>query len=321
LKIIADVDFLNFIGKQESQFIQSKDAWTDEVKDYMAHGVKLFGDELPWPATHDKVRLRPGEVTLWAGINGHSKSLLSGQSALWLSPHTKVLIASLEMKPRDTLTRMIRQAYGLNRVSPAEIDEFMTFKSDGMFIYDQSDSVSCDRILGMVHYAAQELGVNHVFIDSLMKCGIGTDDYNGQKDFVDRLCWAAKAENIHVHLVLHMRKGRDEAEAPGKFDVKGASEITDLVDNLFIVHRNKAKEAQIENGEIPPLDEPDALLTVAKQRHGEWEGGIKLWFHPASLQYLESPTKATMNFWQHATTHKPELNKVSVNPPSLDVGM
>ena len=302
MKIITDVDFLEFLGKQESQFIQSKDAWTDEVKEYMAKGVQLYGEELPWPKTHDQVRLRPGEVSLWAGINGHGKSIISGMVALWLSSRSPVLIASLEMKPHATLSRMIRQAYGVNRVQPDEVDEFMQFKSDGIYIYDQVDSVAHDRILGMVHYAAQKLGVKHVFIDSLMKCGIGSDDYNGQKDFVDRLCWAAKAENIHVHLVLHMRKGRDEAEAPGKFDVKGASEITDLVDNLFIVHRNKSKEEQIANGETPPLEDPDALLTVAKQRHGEWEGPIKLWFHAASLQYAENSSRAPMNFWRQATS-------------------
>ena len=301
MKTITDEDFIEFLGKQESQFIQSKDAWLDEVQEYMAKGAKVFGDELPWPKTHDIVRLRPGEVSLWAGINGHGKSIISGMVALWLSPHKPVLIASLEMKPAATLTRMIRQAYGVNRVTSNEVAEFMEFKSDGMYIYDQVDSVAHDRIIGMVHYAAQKLGVKHVFIDSLMKCGIGSDDYNGQKDFVDRLCWAAKAENIHVHLILHMRKGRDEAETPGKFDVKGASEITDLVDNLFIVHRNKTKEDMVANGGIPSLDEPDAMLMVAKQRHGEWEGPIKLWFHPASLQYLENSNGITGNFWTQAT--------------------
>ena len=295
-----DVDFLKFLGTQESQFIQSKQFWADEVKEYMEQGAKIFGDELPWPKTRDIVRLRPGEVSLWAGVNGHGKSVISGMVALWLSPKTPVLIASLEMKPRATLARMIRQAYGVNRVRPEEIDEFLQFKTDGMYIYDQVDTVSHDRILGMVHYAAQELGVKHVFIDSLMKCGIGSDDYNGQKSFVDRLCWAAKAEDIHVHLILHMRKGRSESETPGKFDVKGASEITDLVDNLFIVHRNKDKEEAISNGQVPPLEDPDALLTVAKQRHGEWEGPIKLWFHQSSLQYLESPNGITMNFWRQA---------------------
>jgi len=138
-------------------------------------------------------------------------------------------------------------------------------------------------------YAFSKLGVKHIVIDSLMKCGLGTDDYNAQKSFVDRLCWIAKTYKGHIHLVHHMRKGRSENDIPDKFDVKGAGEITDMVDNLFIVHRNKGKEQKVEKGESVDELEPDSTLTVAKQRHGEWEGKVALYFDPSSHQYLSGP--------------------------------
>ena len=78
-----------------------------------------------------------------------------------------------------------------------------------------------------------KLGCKHIVIDSLMKCGIGEEDYQAQGDFVDKLCWIAKKYDVHIHLVHHMRKGRSEDDIPDKFDVKGASRITDMVDNLF----------------------------------------------------------------------------------------
>jgi twinkle protein len=134
-----------------------------------------------------------------------------------------------------------------------------------------------------------------------MKCGIGTDDYNKQKDFVDRLCWVAKSENIHIHLIHHVRKGGSERERPGKFDIKGAGEITDLVDNVFIQWRNKGKEEKVkmrEAGQAVDLDddEADAILTVAKQRHGEWEGPLKLWFHAPSQQFIPKSCNSPMPF-------------------------
>ena len=128
-------------------------------------------------------------------------------------------------------------------------------------------------------------------IDSLIKCGIRPDDYARQTEFVDRLCWAAKTHNIHIHLVHHIRKGDKEGKRPDKFDIKGAGEITDLVDNVFIIHRNKIKEREAEkqspNQDI--LDKPDMTITVDKQRHGEWEGTFGFWFHRESTQFVSHP--------------------------------
>ncbi len=286
--ISDDIDFLKFTGLQESQFIEPTTTFIKEVKNRFANGAELRGERLPWHKTHDKVRLRPGEVSIWAGVNGHGKSLVLGQVLLFLPPTTKILIASLEMQPAATIERMVKQALGAPNPTEQFIDEFADL-TDNMFIYDQTDTVHPNRILGMIHYAAQELGIQQIMVDSLVKCGIAPDDYSKQKEFVDRLCWAAKSENIHIHLVHHMRKGNKEGDVPDKFDVKGAGEITDLVDNVFIVHRNKNKEQKIEAGKSVDKLDPDGSVSVAKQRHGEWEGKINLWFHKPSTQYISGP--------------------------------
>ena len=88
-------------------------------------------------------------------------------------------------------------------------------------------------------------------------------------------------------MVLHIKKGKTENDIPGKFDIKGSGAITDLVDNVFIVWRNKAKEAAMRSGEEFSPDDPDALLILDKQRHGETEGRYRLFFDRASLQYME----------------------------------
>lgn len=286
-----DIDLLEFAGLQESQYMEPTVTFVDEVKERFEHGIEQFGESLPWSKTQDKIRIRPGEVSLWAGVNGHGKSLVLGQVLLFM-PHTqKILVASLEMKPAATLERMVRQAVGAPKPTNEFIDRFMR-QTDNMFIYDQIDTVEPNRILGLVHYAAQEFGINQIMIDSLVKCGIPPDDYAKQKEFVDRLCWAAKTHNIHIHLVHHMRKGNKETDKPDKFDIKGAGEITDLVDNVLIVHRNKKKEGKIEAGTSDPEKlylEPDETIAVSKQRHGEWEGSINLYFHKPSTRFISGP--------------------------------
>lgn len=67
--------------------------------------------------------------------------------------------------------------------------------------------------------------------------------------------------------------------------------ITDLADNVFSIWRNRAKEKAQEEGSSARDNEGDALLTVCKHRHGEWEGSMQLWFDRSSQTYLQSPTE------------------------------
>jgi twinkle protein len=144
----------------------------------------------------------------------------------------------------------------------------------------------------VIRYCADKLKVKHFVVDSLMKCVRGEDDYNGQKDFVDTLTSLARDLNIHIHLVHHVRKGESEDRPPGKMDAKGSGAIADQVDQVITVWRNKKKEREVEQmrragGTIDDVTraKPDSMLICDKNRHGEWEGSVALWFHPHSLQY------------------------------------
>ncbi|MCG3171851.1 MAG: hypothetical protein CALGDGBN_03557 [Pseudomonadales bacterium] len=298
-----DLDaYLAKIGQREEQWLRWGTHWKTELLDRVVNGRQDRGEKLPWSKTHGGVQLRPGELSIWAGINGHRKSMLLGQVMLWLARESRICIASLEMRPEETLHRMLCQAVG-GSPSFEQTAEFLEGCNGRICLYDQLDSVEADRILGVAHYAANELQCSHVVIDSLTKCGIAGDDYAKQKRFVDRLQWAAKSYGVHVHLVCHMRKGKDETERPGKFDVRGASEITDLADNVFITWKDKERDEAVQcqaNG-LPmtpvmtkALERPDQILEVAKQRHGTFEGAYALWFHRRSLQFLGSDDSRSM---------------------------
>jgi twinkle protein len=296
MDIVQDKDFLDFLAVQESQNILSASDFTQLAIDSFEDGDVMQGLMLPWPKTHGRFQLRPGEVTLWAGINGHGKSQLLGQICALTLPVSKWLIASLEMPVKATLNRMVRQMAGFSNPSISHIESIMATTNNQLWIYDQLDTIPSERIIAMIHYAATKLGIQHIILDSLVKCGLGVDDYNAQKKFVDKLCWAAKSHNIHIHLVHHVRKSEREGKVPDKFDIKGAGEITDLVDNVCIVHRNKDKENKVRilmgsNSPIPDelKFQPDTSLIVAKQRHAGIEDRFALYFNPDSQQFLSSP--------------------------------
>lgn len=288
MNYIDDKDFRDFAGKLESAHIVNFDYFRDKVKQRIANGVSHYGEKLPWPKTFDHVRLRPGEVSLWAGVNGHGKSLVLGQVMLWLPPTQKVLIASLEMPADATIGRMCQQTVTSGEPSVQYIDRFID-STDNFWMYDVIGTVTQDRIIPMLYYAAEKLKINHIVIDSLMKCGIAPDDYNKQKSFINTLCAIARDYNCHIHLVHHVRKNDKETQEPDKWDIKGAGELTDMADNVFIHHRCKGKEARVEAGEHVDKLEPDAKLLCVKQRHGEWEGKIALYFDKTSGQFMANP--------------------------------
>jgi len=143
-------------------------------------------------------------------------------------------------------------------------------------------------------YARKRYGVTHFVIDSLAKCGIAEDDYKGQKDFVDNLCDFAMENNIHIHLVVHIRKGRDELTMPDKFDIKGTGALTDMASNVFVVWRNKIKERILSNQDHKDYQKalvmPDCILHCVKNRETGEEPTIRLWFDKGTCQFLESST-------------------------------
>ena len=71
-----------------------------------------------------------------------------------------------------------------------------------------------------------------------------------------------------------------------KFSIKGSGSITDQVDNLILVQRNKRKEKAVAAGESV-VDVPDTFLTISKQRNGDYEGSIGLWYLPGPQSYVE----------------------------------
>lgn len=284
-----DLDFEQYLDSYESQrhaeHVRDITDYAEDAWEYLQAGGAKSGETLPWAKTADEFRFRDGELTIWAGVNGNGKSLVMGQTAIWLE--SPVVIASMEMQPRITTARILRQACAVGNPTYDYYQKALKALTGKLYIYDHVGQVSEEAMLGLCHYAGKERGIKHVMIDSLVKCGIGTDDYNAQKRFVDKLSQAAKDHNIHVHLVVHVRKGSRETDLPDKFDIKGAGEITDLADNVLIISRNQSKEEKARLGKETDSGEPDGFIRVAKQRNGEWEGNKGFFWNAQAQQWCE----------------------------------
>lgn len=294
-----DIDFAAYLKATDShQKVKEAEVYLEEILEDTFNPKHEALITLPWEKTREEFVFRKGEVTLYAGSNGGGKSLITGQIALHLiRQKEKVCIASFEMKPKRSLERMLRQFAGENLSKPRYQDKeayisnivnrLKTFSKNHLWFYDQQGTTSAAQVIAVARYCAVKLGVTHVFIDSLMKCVQGEDDYNGQKWFIDELCSLARDHNIHIHLIHHIRKLNSEESTPNKHDIKGTGAIADQVDNVFMVYRNKKKEHQASSGGAVDPQTHDAMLMCEKQRNGEVEDWYGLWFHRDSQQFID----------------------------------
>ena len=305
--ISDDIDFAAYLKATDAPTkVRPAADFVPEAKARLRTQTRVKRVYLPWPKANPSFEFRRGEVTVWAGQNGHGKTDLTTQVALsLLGQNEKVCVASFEMKPVTTIGRMVRMFAGTNPFSPefhsaqglAALDElyddFGAWTTKQLWLYDQTGSAHTETVLGMVKYCAKALGIGHIFIDSLMKCLPGEDDYNGQKDFVNQLCALAKDGDVHIHLVHHLKKPSKESDMPDKHDTKGSGAITDQADNLLMIWRNKPKEDafRAQGTRSNKQTEPDCYLVCRKQRNYEGsEDGepiVALWRHRDAGHFVE----------------------------------
>lgn len=258
---------------------------------------------LPWNKTHDLVKLRPGELSIWAGVNGHGKSSVIGQVVGYNATQgNRCCVASMEWRTAMWLARMGRQVAGTSKPTHAYSNHIAASYRDTLWTFDVNGSAKASRILEVFAYARRRYLIDLFVIDNLTKCGFADDDYAGQKKFVEALADFARMNHCHIALVAHMRKSETEDKPSGKMGVKGSGGITDLASTVIEVWRNKPRERAVARSVHPEYPMPlepkflpdgesgaDALLMVLKQNATGLEPSVRLWFDKDSTQYLAGP--------------------------------
>lgn len=258
-----------------------------------------------------ELEYRPGEVTVYAGFNGHRKSIFTGQVAIDLCAQNKrVLVASLEMMPAMTLARMARQALAEARPSKPATDRFARWTDDRLWLFDHVGRLTPAHCLAVLRYFADELDGEHVFLDSMMMVCASEEHLDEQKQFMTDLVRVAQETGLHVHLVAHCRKPQDETRPPTKYDLRGSAAISDQAHNIVMIWANKAKAQKVRDGNADEDDmgKPDALVLVEKQRNGEFEGRLAMWFEPASMRFCNDRLSAVDAFPELDAMHAHTTN-------------
>ncbi len=252
---------------------------------------KHLGYTVPYPKLQDKLHFRPAELTLWSGASGAGKSqLLSDCIPHWIAQKSRLCLASLEMKGEQSLRRLTKQTGGLEQPTKETIERILHFLDEGLILYEHVGKSSVDTLLEVFDYCRARYGCDQFIIDSLMRLGIASDDYARQEQAVYKMVDWAVLNSVHIHLVAHARKGGLDKDIPSTEDIKGASEIGANAFNIITIWRNRSLEdkifaASLAQEKADLAKRPGVIMNIAKQRSGDFEGKIGLWFDPQTYRY------------------------------------
>lgn len=278
-----------FENAEEFDPVELKTAgdFCEEVIDIFKNPDRYNGIPTGIPELDKLIRgWRFSELTIWTGQGGSGKSTMLNQCCLLLAhKEIKVCIASLELRPARYLKWAVQQVLGKENPTEDEIIKTFEWLDEWLLILNIDDTVYGSKLFELFEYAVRKHGIKHFVVDSLMKIrlrGSGDDKDMSQVEFVMDYKSFAKRFGVHCHLVAHPRKQESDKDKPGKVDVKGRGEITDVADNVIIIWRNfDDEEEDLEEGE-----RIDGLLIVRKNREFGDLGTIQLMFDKDSRRYL-----------------------------------
>lgn len=245
-----------------------------------------------------------GELSVWSGGNGSGKSTLLSQLAIEsFIKGNNVLMFSGELKDSRLMKWMNLQICGRDNLAfddsygyfyPKDIVKTTEVSNNKLFVYDNELGNDINKIIFAIYDAVKTKNVKMVILDNLMSMNLssyGQDKYEVQTRLITELSNMAKRLNIHIHFVCHPRKSTSFLR---KYDISGTADLTNIADNVFIVHRvdndfKKQTSEMFKWNEKSNAFQYDNIIEICKNR----EQGV----HDVFIgQYFEVQTKRFLNF-------------------------
>ena len=229
------------------------------------------------------VKLHYGEVTVLSGGNASGKSSflntlilnIANQgvpSALWSGELPEpILKAWIQMVAAGKNNLRMSQFGDGKFFVPQNIgDQIDKWLDNLLFIYNTEYGNQWEQLLADME-VMYNAGIKVFILDNLMAMNIDLlegDKNNKQKTVILKVKEFAKKKNVHVILVAHPRKSMAFLR---KNDISGTADLTNAVDNIFIMHRVnndfiRQGEEFFGKGNMKQFDGFGNVLEVCKNR-------------------------------------------------------
>ena len=315
-------------GTMTPRYLKGAGDFAEEVWNefFGARGAEEPGWALP---INFKLKKRLGECTLVTGDDGSGKSTFLNYCALHLAAQgAHVVIGSFEMHPKKTIWMLVCQLLGTRDIPDSnfgqrQFNAVMAWIANRFSFYSFLGIADWRDVLDTFRYAARHQGKNYFILDSVMRIGIGDDDYALQGLAAAQFAQFTQEYNVHLDLVIHENKGGER----GKAKVRGSKLWTANVDNVVKIEINSEKKPKLDDlwadleeerakkqpseSAIKEIEEKravwkakwDSHVVLLKQRYpGTQQNGSKyIWFDHRCFQFREHREDPPVNWLERWT--------------------
>lgn len=195
------------------------------------------------------IGLNKGEVSCVSGLRGSGKSSLMSQIALEaVQRKYKTALFSGELSENRVLEWLQLQAAGKLYTQPTKYENYFyvddktkyyinKWLDNKIYIYNNNYGNDAQKILNSVEQCITKNKVDLVILDNLMSMNLESlsgDKYERQTKLVLGLVRYAQDNDVHILFVAHPRKSIGFLRLE---DISGTADLTNAVENVFIVHR------------------------------------------------------------------------------------
>lgn len=264
------------------------------------------------------IGLNKGETTLWSGKNSSGKSAVLNQVMLnAVDKGFRIAIFSGELTPNRLKQWIWLQSAGRQYTKPTQYENaFYVPKETGekidkwcadkIEIYNNEYGNDFAQILADFKEVIKDNNIDMVIMDNLMSLNLSMfsgDKLQQQTEFILKIVEMAHQYNVAVNVVCHPRKSMPNMFLR-KEDISGSADLTNAVENVFIVHRvnrdfiKSAKEFFGEQ-EVEKYKDFGNVIEVCKNRDlGVQDYMVGLYYENESKRFLNEKFENLNYGWQ-----------------------
>lgn len=276
------------------------------------------------------------EVTVLSGSNSSGKSSWLNSLILnIIQQDYKVALWSGELRA-DILKSWIQMvAAGSNNLRPSQFDQGRYYVPDNIgeridtwldgkfYLYNNAYGTKAEQILHDMEILLKA-GVKVFILDNLMTLDVNLfdgDKNNKQKELILRIKDFAMKNMVHIILVAHPRKSMAFLR---KNDISGTADISNAVDNVFIMHRTNedfihAVTEFYDSSKANALRQYGNVLSVEKNRlYGVVDYMCGFHYDIISRRFKNTPDEQIRYGWEAEPKQQPmdftEQNEMEEDP-------
>ena len=265
------------------------------------------------------IGLNKGEVTCISGLNGSGKSSILSQIALdVVEAGKRIALFSGELTEDRVLDWLQLQAAGRDNTIKTDYENYF-YVRDGikdringwlyqkLFVYNNAYGNSTDEIISGIDYCIGEKKIDMVVLDNLMSINLGSayDKNEKQSVFIKEIKKFAVDKDVHIVLVAHPRKSLGFLR---KDDIAGTADLTNMVDNVFIVHRvnedfkRLSKQTFGWNVNNPIYDFSNVIEVCKNRDFGVQDFFVGLYYEKESKRFKNTLAESRAYGWEYEET-------------------